>query len=314
MSGAICQINRKTEVDKANQLAYFTKNQSHGRGTIMLTRWQLADRLRAWMGYRFPPLGRRAFDAFYRSAPAEQEVELFPCLRVDLNLRDATQKVTYWQGVRFEHPAARILAGWIREGSVFFDIGANYGFFSYWMLTQKKPVDVYAFDPLPENAARMERARRRNGLERRFSVAGCALGDDETTRGLHTGGDDTGHSTLGNHPELKGQTVDVPVVTFDDWLARAGLRLPFAPTWIAKIDVEGFECHVLRGMRRTLHAHAFAGLMIEINPYTLNFFGKRPVDVFTLLEEAGYVSPERQFLEQTGGEICFNAYFTLSGR
>jgi FkbM family methyltransferase len=275
----------------------------------MATRWQWLDRLRALMGYRFPHLGRRIFEAFFHYAPSQQEVELFPNLYVDLNLHDGTQKTTYWQGARYEHPAARILANWIRDGAVFFDIGANYGFFSYWMLSQGNPVTVYAFDPVPENAAKMERARRRNSLAHRFTVAECALGDSMATMVLRTGGDDSGHSTLGNHPGLGGRTFDVSVVPFDAWIIRSGLQLPSEPTWIAKIDVEGFEYHVLRGMRAALQARAFAGLMIEINPYTLSLFGQVPEDVFSFLAEMGYASNEHQKLQGMKSGDWFNAFF-----
>jgi len=275
----------------------------------MATRWQWLDRLRALMGYRFPHLGRHAFEAFSHYVPPQLEVELFPNLFVDMNMRDGTQKTTYWQGVRYEHPAARILAKWIRDGAVFFDIGANYGFFSYWMLSQVNPVTVYAFDPLPENVARMERAQRRNNLAQRFTIVECALGDSATTLVLQTGNEDSGYSTLGHHPGLKGRTFDVPVLPFDAWMKKSGLRLPPEPKWIAKIDVEGFECHVLRGMRAALQAHAFAGLMIEINPYTLSLFGQKPADVFSLLDEMGYVSSERQKLQGIRPGDWFNAFF-----
>lgn len=275
----------------------------------MVTRWPWLDRLRALMGYRFPHLGRRVFEAIFHCLPSQLEVELFPNLYVDLNLRDGTQKTTYWQGVRYEHPAARMLANWVRDGAVFFDIGANYGFFSYWMLSQGNPVTVYAFDPVPENAARMERARQRNGLAHRFTIVECAMGDTVTTMSLQTGEDDSGFSTLGDHPGLTGRTFAVPVVPFDAWMKKSGLQLPPEPTWIAKIDVEGFECHVLRGMRAALQAHAFAGLMIEINPYTLSLFGQEPVEVFSFLDELGYVSSERQKLQGIRRGDWFNAFF-----
>jgi hypothetical protein len=60
--------------------------------------------------------------------PPSRKLNSFPICTS--NLHDGTQKTTYWQGARYEHPAARILANWIRDGAVFFDIGANYGFFS----------------------------------------------------------------------------------------------------------------------------------------------------------------------------------------
>lgn len=261
------------------------------------------------MGYRFPPLGRAVFEAFFRHLPPEGEVELFPGARVEMNFRDDTQKATYWQGRRFEHPAIRNLDKWIRTDAVFFDIGANYGFYSYWMLSRNGDVQVHAFDPLPDNVERMKQSRGRNGWESRFNIVESALGDSEKSMTLHVGAADSGHSTFGNHPGLAGKALDVTVMPFDNWLARAGLSLPPEPRWIAKIDVEGFECHVLRGMDKTLRARAFAGLMVEINPYTLSLFGVKPGDVFAWLYERGYVSGERDELAGAKPGDCQNAFF-----
>ena len=268
------------------------------------------DRLRAMMGHRFPPMGMRVFDFFFRHIPAVAEVELFPGIRVEMDFSDATQKATYWQGARFEYPATRRLAGWAREGTVFFDIGANYGFFSYWMLSHSPFVTVYAFDPLSRNMAIMARTRERNKLESRFMFTECALGDETAKMTLRTSDQDSGHSSLGCHPGLKGRAYEVDVLTFDGWMAREGLQLPANASWIAKIDVEGFECHVLKGMKHALQAHAFAGLMVEINPYTLGLFGHTPQDVFSLLNEAGYRGDEQREAGDIRPNECFNVFFT----
>ncbi|MEV4417521.1 FkbM family methyltransferase [Catellatospora sp. NPDC049609] len=45
--------------------------------------------------------------------------------------------------------------------------------------------------------------------------------------------------------------IEVPVVTLDDLIARHG------PPAFCKIDVEGFETEVLRGLSRPLHALSF---------------------------------------------------------
>lgn len=55
---------------------------------------------------------------------------------------------------------------------------------------------------------------------------------------------------------------------------------------MAKIDVEGFELRVLRGMRAALEAQAFRGLAIELNEFTLRFCGASTEEVTALLEAA----------------------------
>ena len=269
----------------------------------------LVDRLRALMGYRFPPMGQKVFDFFFRHFPATGKVELFPDICVEMDFTDATQRATYWQGSRFEFPATSKLGAWIQKGAIFFDIGANYGFFSYWMLSHDQSVHVYAFDPLPSNASIIARALKQNALESRLTFTECALGDQSTTMTLKTGDQDSGFSTLGCHPGLHGRTFEVSVLTFDEWLSRTGLQYPSEPFWIAKIDVEGFECHVLRGMRLALQARVFAGLMVEINPYTLGLFGHTAADVFSLLADVGYFPDKDCVVAEIKPDDCFNAFF-----
>ena len=250
-----------------------------------------ADFLRRVCGHQFPPLGLTAYRAFFKLMPDAVETELVPGIRARLDLRDLTQRTTYWQGARFEYPTAEILAAWGRAGAeVFFDVGSNYGFFSYWMLSQTAGLRVEAFEPNPATHGLVRGIIERNGL-RRMRAWNVGLSDAPGRLMLHAGVVDSGHSTFGEHPELAGGAKgEVEVLPFDAWRRAAGLELPGKPAWVAKIDVEGFETRVLRGMRGALAARAFAGLMVEINEYTLKLCGTSPAEVFGLLEEAGYVS------------------------
>ncbi len=249
------------------------------------------DFVRRACGHRFPPLGGLVNRVFFKLMPAAVETELFPGIRARLDLRDLTQRTTYWQGARFEYPTAEILAEWGRAGTaVFFDIGSNYGFFSYWMLSQVAGLRVEAFEPNPATYERVRGIIGRNGLTR-MRAWNLGLSDAPGRLMLHAGVVDSGHSTFGDHPELAGGARgEVAVTTFDLWRREAGLALPEVPSWVAKIDVEGFELRVLRGMREALVARAFAGLMVEINEFTLKLCGTSPAEVFALLAEVGYVS------------------------
>ncbi|MGB8466071.1 MAG: FkbM family methyltransferase, partial [Terrimicrobiaceae bacterium] len=83
-----------------------------------------------------------------------------------MNLGDLTQRSTFWQGSRFEAPTAQILARFGAGAKVFFDIGSNYGFFSYWTLHRLPGIEVYAFEPNPKTFETMRRARLENSLNR----------------------------------------------------------------------------------------------------------------------------------------------------
>ena len=103
----------------------------------------------------------------------------------------------------------------------------------------------------------------------------------------------TGWSTFGPNPDFKGldETLTVhrvPVMSFDGWRATQNLPLPTVPSWVVKMDVEGFEPKVLLGMSEALRAHAFKALLIEVLDHTLNFCGSSAQEVFDLMDRAGY--------------------------
>ena len=200
------------------------------------------DILRRCLGYKFPPLGSAANNLFFRLIPSKIEAELFPGIHLQLDSRDLTQRTTYWQGDRFEYPTAQNISKWMNPSIThFFDIGSNYGFFSYLMLSKFAGLIVHAFEPNPKTFAILEDAKERNRLTR-FHPHWMGLSDVQDTLLLHPGISDSGHSTFGPHPELLNICdTPIPVKPFDHWVTSAGLTSPLPRSWIAKIDVEGFE-------------------------------------------------------------------------
>jgi FkbM family methyltransferase len=260
------------------------------------------------MGYGFPRLGPMAFGWFYGRAPARCRVQLFPDIFIDADFSDQTFQSTYWQGRRFEQPSCRILAAWFRDIRVtrFMDVGANYGFFSYFALSQHPQIQVYAFDPHPFNSHFQRTVKQESGLER-FHPQAVGLSNAEGRLMLTLGRRDRGHSCFTNHPGLAGQpAVEASVRAFDDWASEQAHMADDPPgSWIAKIDVEGFELNVLQGMRQALQKKMFAGLMVEINPFTLGLMKVRAQEIFAWLAGLGYVVTYRD-------SRCPNVFFVPS--
>jgi hypothetical protein len=59
---------------------------------------------------------------------------------------------------------------------------------------------------------------------------------------------------------------------------------------LLKIDVEGAELEVLRGMTRVLAAEPVPAMIIECCPFTLEAFGHTAAELVSFLEEHGYVA------------------------
>lgn len=244
-------------------------------------------------GGGLPALGPRADRLAKSFLPHTLDGEVAPGIRVELDTRDLTQRHSWWQGPRFETPTVAVLESWASKAERFFDVGANYGFYSYRLLSASERLEVHAFEPHPGMVAILEAAKERNDLGR-LHVVPVALADIRTELVLHFGIEDQGHSTLGEHPDLaeRGNGVRVEVFAFDEWRRSSGIPLPDHPAWVAKLDVEGFEERALLGMAEALAAGAFIGLAVELNDYTLEFCGTTAQRVEHAVRRHGYVRVE----------------------
>lgn len=266
--------------------------------------------LRKLCGYKFPRLGKYINHCFFKICPDLVQCELFPQIHVKLNLKDLTQQATFWQGERFEFPTAKILQSWGVNSTAFFDIGANYGFYSLFMLSTFSQINAYAFEPNPSTFEILSKIRQSNHLSR-LQIFRCGLGRQSGKFNLHPGINDSGHSTFLNHPELINQSIGkVNISTFQAWMDDQNIKLPSHPTWVVKIDVEGMEYDVLCGMHKALEAKAFKGIVVEVLEHTLGLAGKSPEDIFYFMKTMGYKRIEDKELTQRYRRIqTVNAFF-----
>jgi FkbM family methyltransferase len=150
--------------------------------------------------------------------------------------------------VSVQEAMKRLLA----EGEVFYDVGANIGFFALAGARLVGPSGaVYAFEPVPDNAAAIRDSAELNALANLEVVEKAAGGAAGRDRLLLV--EDLSWSHLesqGWHPRTL-DTLEIEVVAIDDLVAEGLLR----PPQLVKIDVEGAEIDVLEGMRKTIEEH-----------------------------------------------------------
>jgi FkbM family methyltransferase len=169
---------------------------------------------------------------------------------IHLDFRDISS--VYWLnhlcGDRFEEEALCLaLLARINAASVVWDVGANCGLFSYHLARSGKPSRVIFFEPNPAVFRLASDALR---PFRFMEGKNCALSDRDGTGFLQVaaGGSPTAH--------LVPQSGDSNVVEISlfrgDSLVHSGDLPP--PTAI-KIDTEGHECAVLKGLADTIRLY-----------------------------------------------------------
>jgi len=135
----------------------------------------------------------------------------------------------------------------IREDDLCFDVGSNIGDISAVLL--RLGARVIAIDPQPA-AMRELRARLAGNAKLACVQAGVAESPGELELYLH---DQVGTTSMVKEwsPGRIVNSITVPVMTLDDLIARFGV-----PRY-CKIDVEGFELNVLRGLSSQLELLSF---------------------------------------------------------
>ena len=179
----------------------------------------------------------------------------------------------------------------IKEGDVVVDVGAYIGYFS--LLASERVGDkgcVYAFEPVPRNFERLMRNLRINKV-RNIKAYNFGLSDKEEILHIYVPKSNPGEATLHqkSYSEItKGVKtekirVEVRLIPFDHFYEDYNLdRID-----VVKIDVEGAELKVLKGMENTLSQNN-CKLFMEINVPLLNLFGTSMEDLFEFLVDLGF--------------------------
>jgi FkbM family methyltransferase len=217
-------------------------------------------------------------------------------LRVRFDESALTRAVSTIEG----HVEEAFLAN-LHPGEVVFDIGANIGWYSLLAARAVGPSGrVLAFEPSLANAALVQRNAASNHFAN-VSVIPAALTDQDGWMTFLDKGnlqgrldkDDFDAQTqrrATRDQKVKGTSL-VPVSRLDSWLEQTGQPAP----GLVKMDVEGSEVGVLRGMTQTLKDSA-PTLIIELHGTNaqvadlLDAAGYRhaPIEVGTTTREAPY--------------------------
>jgi len=145
----------------------------------------------------------------------------------------------------------RRLSALLEPGQVLFDVGANIGFFSLLGASLVgADGSVYAFDPVPDHAEAIRHNLALNDI-RNVTVIEKAVADRADRARLLVPPESTGARLDRRAPGPRESSLDVEVVTLDELVDSDVIR----PPDVVKIDVEGAEVEVVRGMARTLARH-----------------------------------------------------------
>lgn len=203
--------------------------------------------------------------------------------RMALDIRDDWHRGIYYRG-EYEPETTRIVRKLLRPGDVFFDIGANAGY--YACLAAGMGARVHAFEPNSELIPYLCRSCELNGYQQRMVINPIAVTESDGWVEFHLSPQqgNTGLSSMLALQSLQtGRTLRVRGMSLDTYCRIHNLD----SIKLIKLDVEGGEISVLRGAERTLREVRPEAIICEVGGFESE--GYRPGDVVELLRDAGYV-------------------------
>lgn len=245
---------------------------------------------------RLLPAGRRTFARMLWRLAAKAGTQTYRTsagFRMNLDLLVAYQRDLCF-GL-YERESITWLKKVIRQGDIFFDVGANIGYFSLLASQLVGPNGhIFAYEPEPTN---LDRLRENVAMNDTSNVTVCpfAVGNHSGTVRFVTGEDSVG-STLDNKegtiadlgPEYIGtkkEVIDVPMTTLDHEFEERCATCHGRK--ILKMDIEGAEPLALKGAQNVLHC--FDAVVIECNPFMLKVHGFSPGMILDGLTAHGFV-------------------------
>jgi FkbM family methyltransferase len=203
--------------------------------------------------------------------------------RLKVDLSSSIGRSIWFRGT-YEPEVESVMQRVLRPGDAFIDVGSNVGYFSIVGAEIVGPQgQVHAFEPNPKICGYLRESIAANSLDNVFASAVALWSQSrmlsfaaEKNSGLsHLKPEDGWPAGIG--ADL------VAAITLDQYV-ESSVK---GPVTLVKIDVEGAEYHVLKGMAATLELYS-PFLCVEVLDWSLARFGHRIEDLFALLSSHGY--------------------------
>jgi FkbM family methyltransferase len=227
-------------------------------------------------------------------SPEELLVQTLSGVKFYVPARDqiiTPQLIVYRQ---WEPQLSRLLPHFAPAGSVFVDVGANFGYFTCLIAAGMRNTPgsrVIAVEPNPEMLRLLDINTRINWSMAPVRVVAAALADQSGLRSLSIPATSAGNATLayigeptsvgGSSPGGQFVSIEVAVLRLDDILRDE------PNVDLIKIDVEGFETAVLRGGLETIRRPGLK-IVFEWALSQMNASGFQPETIIEILRQNGY--------------------------
>lgn len=234
-------------------------------------------------------LSRKAREYTYTTGAKEEmkTVHFAGNLLMKVDMHSYMGGSIYWSGLHHLNEIL-FLGRALSDEMTFVDVGANQGEFAVFAASRLPHGRVLAFEPVSKTRALLIENKLINQLQQ-LEIFDYGLSDHVGSFPVFTSDDTTLHhghheglSTLYKTEDRNVFEEEISLKVFDEIFYSGLERMDFV-----KIDVEGAELFVLKGMLLSLSKFR-PDLMIEINEETFNAAGYSTSDIITFLKNLKY--------------------------
>lgn len=182
----------------------------------------------------------------------------------------------------YEKAESTMMENLVSDGDIFFDIGANIGWYSINIAASRRATKVYCFEPIPKTykslSVNLELNAVPNVMAHNFGFSNQA---GEFPFYYYPEG--SGNASSANVTDrVDVECVQCRVRTLDDYTTETGTHVDFI-----KCDVEGAELLVFQGGLKTIERDKPI-VFSEILRKWSKKFNYNPNDIFRLFKDQGY--------------------------
>lgn len=230
---------------------------------------------------------------FRLSKPHSKEIQKF-LMWIDTKEPDYVMRKTlrYYNSVKAHEPATtKVFKDIVKRGDTVLDIGANIGYFSLLARSLTGPTGkVFAFEPEPKNYDYLVKNIKVNKWD--IEAMNVAVGNENKDIDLFKCPYDSGHHTIQQSRGIteyrkrswlrfftphKIERLKVPLIRIDNKIIQ--------PVDVVKIDVEGSEFEVLKGMKNILDRNENIKIVMEFFPLLLREMGTDLEDLIQFISD-----------------------------
>lgn len=181
----------------------------------------------------------------------------------------------------FEEMTALLIRQNAKGVDTFIDIGAHNGFYSVLAGLSNPDCQLLAFEPVPENAEIVKKNLLLNNLK--ASVNNVAVSDFAGSASFQISEATSQSGFIANPDKAVIKEIEVDVIPIDHFIDQ----IPDGPV-LVKMDTEGSESKVLRGMEKLIKKVDDLRLVIEVNPVCLEANGYSPSSLLNQIDQMGF--------------------------